>query len=76
MTVLKEFSAILAQRSKFSIQNSEGILAQHRNSEGILAQHRNSEGILGQHSKVPPVSAGECDWENPGEMFSHKSLKI
>ena len=66
MTVLKEFSAILAQRSKFSIQNSEG----------ILAQHRNSEGILGQHSKVPPVSAGECDWENPGEMFSHKSLKI
>ena len=56
MTVLKEFSAILAQHSKFSIQNSEG--------------------ILGQHSKVPPVSAGECDWENPGEMFSHKSLKI
>ena len=61
MTVLKEFSAILAQRSKFSIQNSEE----------ILAQHQNSEGILGQHSKVPPVSAGECDWENPGEMFSH-----
>ena len=30
--------------------------------------------ILPQHSKVPPVSARECDRENPGEMFSHKSV--
>ena len=71
MTVLKEFSAILAQHSKFNIQKFN-----IQNSEGILVQHQNSEGILRQHSKVPPVSAGECDWENPGEMFSHKSLKI
>ena len=81
MTVLKEFSAILAQRSKFNIQNSAfKILKKFWHNIKILKEFwdniKNSEGILGQHSKVPPVSAGECDWENPGEMFSHKSLKI
>ena len=39
-----------------------------------LPKMHNVNQDLGQHGKVPPVSARECNRENPGEIFSHKSL--